>query len=268
MFGTLFALLVAAGIVVGSVFHVNTQYAIFLDIVGILLVVGGTITVAFITFNAKDVFSLVSISIAVMRQNMDDAPKLAEEIITLARDTKGDLAALQAKATSIRDPFFRDGINLIIDRLDAADIESILRDRIRIKQESDESSANMLKTLAKYPPSFGIVGTVLGLISIMQQLGGNLSAAQKIGPAMAIGLVATFYGLVLTNFVLQPLSENLAVKSYKDVRKRQMALLGVMLIKAGRPALVVQESVNSLLAVSKRVDVLGTSNVDTRSKVA
>lgn len=259
MFSTLLALTIAAGIVVGSVVHVNSQYGIFLDLVGLLLVLGGTITVAFITFSVKDVFNLISISISVMRQRIDDAPELAREIITLARDTRGETTALQEQLRKIRDPFLRDGIGLIIDRHESADIESILRDRIRIKQESDESSANMLRTLAKYPPSFGIVGTVLGLISVMQQLGGNLSAAQKIGPAMAVGLVATFYGLVLTNFVLQPISENLAVKSYKDVRKRQMALLGIMLIKSQRPALVVQEAVNSLLAVSKRVDVLGNS---------
>lgn len=258
MLTTIFGLFLGFLIVSGSVIQVSTSYRIFFEPVGILLVLGGTLTVALITFPFKDVIRLVQVSWAVIKQRMDTAPNLAREIITLARETRGEIPALQSKVTQIRDPFLKDAVNLIIDRLEISDIESILRDRIRVKQETDASTANMLRSLAKYPPSFGIVGTVLGLIAVMQQLGTDANAADKLGPAMAVGLVATFYGLVLTNFVLQPLSENLAVRSFWDVRKRQMTMLGVLLLKERKPSLVVQEAMNSFLPISQRVDVLGT----------
>lgn len=256
MIGTLFSVIAALLMVAWSAAHVNSSYKIFWDPVGILLVVGGTVAVAFITFGPKEVFVLIRTSFKVMAQNNDDAPLVATEIIALARDTRGNINDLQQRMGGIKNPFLRDGVSLICERLDERKIEQIMRDRIKVKQESDESTANMLKTLAKYPPSFGIIGTVLGLIALMMQLGTDGGAA-RLGPAMAVGLVATLYGLVLTNFVLQPVAENLQLKSYKDIRKRQIAMVGVLLIKNGEPSVVVQEAINSMLPVSKRVDVLG-----------
>lgn len=256
MRSTIVALIIGLLIIVASIAHVSDQYRIFFDPVGIALVFGGTVVVAFVTFPPHEVLKLFRTVRAVMAQNVDDAPALAREIISLARDTRGESSALQQRQASINNPFLKDGVGLILDRLEITRIETILRDRIRIKQESDESVANMLRTLAKYPPSLGIIGTVVGLIALMLQLGQDGGAA-RLGPAMAVGLVATLYGLVFTNFLLQPLGENLAHRSYKDVRKRQMVLLGIILIKQGESAVVVQESVNSLLPVSQRVDVLG-----------
>jgi chemotaxis protein MotA len=256
MKATLFSIAAGFVLVVGSAMHVNQVYSIFIDPVGIGLVVGGTAIVACITFSPGKAWKLVKTSIIVMKQNNNDAPELAREVIALSRDTRGEIPGLQDKLSGIKNLFLKDGIGLIIDRLEIEDIENILRDRIRVKQENDTSTANMLKALAKYPPSFGIIGTVLGLIALMLQLGQE-GAAEKMGPAMALGLVATFYGLVFTNFLLQPLAEHLAIKSQEDVRKRQLAMLGVLLIRSGKSSIVVQEAVNSLLSVADRVDELG-----------
>lgn len=256
MLSTFLSLVVSLAMIVVAAAHVNKSYGIFWDPVGILIVVGGTVGVACITFGPKQLWSLVKTAFAVLRQTTDDAPEVAKEVVRLSRDTRGELSELNAKLNSIRFPFLRDGIGLIVEKAEYQEIESILKDRIRVKQESDESTANMLRTLAKYPPSFGIIGTVLGLIALMLQLGTE-GGAERMGPAMAIGLVATLYGLVLTNFVLQPLSENLALKSIQDIRKRQIALLGVLLLKSQKRAPIVQEAVNSLLPVSRRIDELG-----------
>lgn len=256
MMSTLLSLVVSLAMVIYAAAHVNSSYGIFWDPVGILIVMGGTLGVASITFGPRQVFILVRTAFAVLKQKSDDAPEVAKEVVRLARDTRGEPAELRDKVAAIQFPFLRDGIGLIVDKADYQEIESILKDRIRVKQESDESTANMLRTLAKYPPSFGIIGTVLGLIALMLQLGTE-GGAERMGPAMAVGLVATLYGLVLTNFILQPLSENLALKSIQDIRKRQIALLGVLLLKAQKRAPIVQEAVNSLLPVSKRIDELG-----------
>jgi chemotaxis protein MotA len=268
MKSSLISLIAGIVLIIFSAAHTNNSYGIFWDPVGLLIVVGGTITVACTTFSPKKVWKLIKTSIIVMQQKTDDASALASEIITLAKDSFGDPNVLQSKQDNLSNLFLKDGIGLIVDRHEATDIENILRDRIRVKQENDDSTANMLKTLAKYPPSFGIIGTVLGLIALMLQLGSE-GAAEKMGPAMALGLVATLYGLVFTNFILQPLSENLSLKSHEDVRKRQLAMLGVLLIKNQKSPLVIQEAINSLLPVSERVDILGVSNIgNTGAKAA
>lgn len=256
MISTFLSVFLSLAMVVVAATHVNKSYGIFWDPVGILIVVGGTLGVACITFGPKQLWTLFKTSLAVLKQKNDDAPDVAREVVRLARETRGELSELNAKLSSIRFPFLRDGVGLIVEKAEYQEIESILKDRIRVKQESDESTANMLRTLAKYPPSFGIIGTVLGLIALMMQLGTE-GGADRMGPAMAVGLVATLYGLVLTNFVLQPLSENLALKSIQDIRRRQIALLGVLLLKSQKRAAIVQEAVNSLLPVSRRIDELG-----------
>jgi chemotaxis protein MotA len=191
-----------------------------------------------------------------MKTSVDHGRDVAIEIISLARDTRGEPREIQNAMGKLQNAFLKDGVSLLVDRIDPTRIESILKDRIKVKQESDETTANMWRTLAKYPPSLGIIGTVLGLIALMLQLG-SAGGAAKMGPAMAIGLVATLYGLTLTNFFLQPIGDNISLRSYREVRRRQMVLLGVVLLAQGETAIVVQEAVNSLLPTKERVDVLG-----------
>ena len=263
MRSTVFALLAAIIMLIGPAAHITSNYMIFWDPVGVALVLGGTIIVAFITFPAQEVFALFKNALLLMRQPTDEGEAVAQEIILIAKETRGSANALQGVLTSVKNDFLRDSLNLIVDRIEPARIESIVRDRIKIKQETDETSSNMLKTLAKYPPSFGIIGTVLGLIAMLMQLGQG--GTEKLGPAMAVGLVATLYGLLLTNFLIQPLAENLALRSVREVRRRQMVLLGVVLMCAGEQAVVVQEAVNSLLPEHRRSDVLGVGgSADTR----
>lgn len=256
MIATFTSLLLCMLLVAGAAAHVNKVYSIFLDPVGLALVLGGTLGVALLTFGPREALHLSRTTFRVLRQKLEEPSQLAREIIILARDTRCEVIELQNKLPQIKNPFLRDGIALVCDRIEEQKIEQILRDRIKVKQESDDSTANMLRTLAKYPPSFGIIGTVLGLIALMMQLG-TAGGTEKMGPAMAVGLVATLYGLVLTNFVLQPMSENLSLRSHKDIRKRQMAMVGVLLIKQNERPVVIQEAINSLLPVAQRVDELG-----------
>lgn len=258
MGSALLGVLLGMVLLVASILHMTTKRAIFWDVAGIMIVFGGTLSAALITFSLKEVISIGKICWIVLLKNVDNAPALVTEIITLARETRGDVRALQGSLDKLSDPFLKDGVQLIIDRHDLYKIETILRDRIRVQQERDESTANILRTLAKYPPALGIVGTVIGLIALLQELGGSVSA-ENLGPAMAVGLVATLYGLVLTNFILTPMGENMALKSYKEIRKRQIILTAILALKSGESALYIQEALNSFLPPAQRVDVLGVS---------
>lgn len=267
MGSAIFGLLLGFGIAIASVFHLANNKAIFLDPMGILIVVGCTFAAAFITFPAKKVIELSKIMILVLRKQTDEAPALVKEIIELARETGAERSALQSSLPRIHDPFFKEGVGLIVDRFDADRIEVILRDRIRVAHELHESHANMLKTLGKYPPAFGLVGTVIGLVALLEGMGGE-GGAKNLGPAMAVGLVATLYGLIVANLVFVPMGENLAYKSTFDMRKRRIAMVAVMLLKANETPLVIQETLNSMLRIHERVDVLGVGGGNTGRNAA
>ena len=167
MKSTIVGILEALGIIIFGASNATNRYGIFLDVLAILIVIGGTFTVAFITFPASEVFKIIRICWTVLQRKNESGNIVAKEIVGIAKSSRGEISALQQKMNSIKHPFLKDAIGLIVDRIDANEMESILNDRIRVKQELDASASNMLRTLAKYPPSLGIIGTVLGLIGVI-----------------------------------------------------------------------------------------------------
>ena len=109
----------------------------------------------------------------------------------------------------------------------------------------------MFNTLAKFPPAFGLLGAVVGMIALMQSLGGA-DAIKGVGPAMAVALVATMYGIAFANFILIPLGENLAKHNRTDKTVRSMVIDGIKLIRLKKHPLLVEENIKSYLLPSER----------------
>ena len=109
----------------------------------------------------------------------------------------------------------------------------------------------MFSTLAKFPPAFGLLGAVIGIVSLMQGLGGA-DAIKTVGPAMAVALVATLYGIAIANFFFIPLGENLAKFNRTDRIIRQMVIDGVKMIRTKTHPLIVEENIKSYLLPSER----------------
>jgi chemotaxis protein MotA len=137
------------------------------------------------------------------------------------------------------------------------ELEEILNDRIVTKQREEEKVIGMIRVLAKFPPALGLLATVLSLITLLDGLGGDSLGVNSLGPAMAVGLVGTLYGIVLANLVFAPIAENLHAKTMLEVQNRRIALVGLSLIAQKKNPLLVQEMVNSQLSPRERVDVLG-----------
>jgi chemotaxis protein MotA len=103
----------------------------------------------------------------------------------------------------------------------------------------------------------GLLATVLSLVTLLEGLGGAKAGMSSLGPSMAVGLVGTLYGIVLSNLFFSPIAENLSIKSALDTKNRQIAMVGILLLQAQESALVVQESLNAMLDVGQRIDLLG-----------
>jgi chemotaxis protein MotA len=112
-----------------------------------------------------------------------------------------------------------------------------------------------LKRNAKYPPAFGLAGTVLGLIHLMRGISAGIDAKET-GIRMAVALVATFYGLVISNLILNPLGEWLVEESKKDLQKSEMSIETVALMMDGVNIVEIQERLNSFLDPSDRLNSL------------
>jgi chemotaxis protein MotA len=135
--------------------------------------------------------------------------------------------------------------------ISAEELRDLLETRVNTHYKLYMAEAKVFKTMAKFPPAFGLMGTTMGMIALLQSLG-SPDAKNMIGPAMAIALVATLYGLVLTNFVFIPIAENLTKQTQEDLMARNIVVEGIMLMNADRPTKYVEEKVKSFLLPKQR----------------
>lgn len=238
-----------------STLGVSSEF--YVDEVALLVVFGGTFAAMVISFPFPFLIRFFSAPIQMMKNKQPNLIYSVEVLVRAASQGQGNRVFLKRLMTDKKiDVFLKEGIELFLLGLKREDFKNILTERIYRSRQRDEEWVNLFRRLAKYPPAFGLVGTVLGLISLMRAVGEGANAAQ-IGINMALALIATLYGLAFANFVLAPIAENFQ-KSAEDQKVfRELLLEGLLMIYDEGDSLAVQEMLNSYLPHGKRVDILG-----------
>jgi chemotaxis protein MotA len=211
----------------------------FMNVPSMMVVFGGTIGATLVCFPLKTVLGAVS----VLRKTFffkglanSDIIKTLEELAKKAR--KEGLLSLQSADGEIADEFYKSGLQLVVDGQEADTIEAILATEIEYAAARHGVGAEMFKTMGTYAPAFGMIGTVIGLIQMLQ----SMSDPSSIGPAMAVALVTTFYGALLANVVFLPLASKLEQRSTQELEQKSLIMEGLLSIHAGdNPRILVQK---------------------------
>jgi chemotaxis protein MotA len=153
------------------------------------------------------------------------------------------LLALEDHARSLTDPFLRDGLQAAIDGTDPDDLRTILEDRIQTKRAGDRAVAKYFADMGGYAPTVGIIGTVVSLVHVLE----NLSEPSKLGELIGAAFVATLWGLLSANLVFLPISSRLRKASDLECRQMEIALEGLMAVQAGANPRLVGQRLASLL---------------------
>lgn len=249
---SLFGLLFAFIVFVGSAMTATDNAKIFFDVHALAIVVGGTFAACLLSFSMPRIIFLFKIFLKKILKGPSDYVPVVNEIIDLAKGYRESDGYLKTKMGSINNPFLKEAIQMVAEGgIDPEDVDEILLKRIRTNFTRFEEDAESFRTLAKFPPAFGLLGAVMGIISLMTNLGGA-DAFQKVGPAMAVALVATLYGIAIANFIFLPLAENLSRINRRDYMIRQMICEGVKLIRMKKHPFMVEEAVKSYLLANER----------------
>ena len=162
---------------------------------------------------------------------------------------------------NITDPFILEAVELYIDELvDDEKFIKMLKDRVNNMKKALMMDVNRFKNIGKYPPAFGMMGTTMGMVVLLSGLGGK-DAMKTMGPAMAVCLITTLYGVIIANVLIVPISENIEDSIMEIHLKNQIIAEGFSLILQKTPPPVLAEELNSFLEVKDRLDwkeVLGT----------
>lgn len=255
----LLGFLVASGFIYMAMGELKVESSFYFDEIALLVVGGGTLSALIISFPPQFLLHFIKAPYDFIKR-----PKLAtvESIKMLIEiSLKGNQAKSQIRSllnSKKLDPFLMEGAELLTAGLPFEDFKGILTERIYRNRQRDEQKVDLFRRLAKYPPAFGLVGTVLGLISLMRSVGQGANPG-TIGLNMALALIATLYGLAFANFVLAPIAENF--QKTADDRKVfcELLLEGLLMIHQKKSPIAVQEMLNSFVETEQRVDVLGLS---------
>jgi chemotaxis protein MotA len=202
-------MILTAGIILFLCFAVTIvgETSMILNFKSGLLVFGGTWVIGFLSFPHKIHRDLFKTLYAIFRNRETDYQNLIKQIVRLSRIKRlyGKLI-LEKESNNIENLFLRKGVELVVDGYDPYEIHKIMEKEYELYFSRKESLINIMDTFQKLAPAIGFVGTIMGLIDVLSNIGSPL----EMGRGMAIALLTTLYGLLFANFVFLPLSKKLS----------------------------------------------------------
>jgi chemotaxis protein MotA len=223
----------AAGIIffLGLSTKIVDETSMILNLKSGILVLGGTIVIGFLSFPMKSYRDLFKTLVVVFRRNEMDYRILIKDIARLSRVNRlfGNLL-LEKEAHRIKNVFLRKGIDLIVDGYESFEIHNIMEKEYDIYFSRKESLVNILNTLQKLAPVIGFLGTIIGLISVLNHLG----SPADMGKGMSIALLTTLYGLLIANFLFLPLHKKLTEHLKMESALLYVIIEGVLDISQGK----------------------------------
>jgi len=159
--------------------------------------------------------------------------------------------ALESVIGEAKDPFMAKGIQLVVDGHEVENVDRILSAEIDAIDERHRQGADLFIALATFAPALGMIGTLIGLVQMLQ----SMDDPSSIGPAMAVALITTFYGAILANVVYMPLSNKLTIRAKEESMVKELILSGILAISNGDNPRIVEQKLNSYLEPSQQISM-------------
>ncbi len=233
----------------GFVIHGNT--GLYLNISGFLIVVGGTLGATFLSYNMKRIGILMKVlktSYIKPGSHPNDIVQILVDL-SVKRRIKG-LLALQDEEDETTIAFLRQAIGLLVDGYSKEQIRDMLTSEMRFFRMRRDETRRVLQTMADVAPSFGLVGSVVGLIGMLSGPGD----ASVIFTTIPVALTSTLYGIVLANFVFLPFASNIKEKTIQELFLQKIIAEGVLAISDNLHPSKLERKLKSFLTPSARTD--------------
>ena len=215
----------------------------------VILVFGATSTIVFYAFPTRNVKRVFSVTRRLFFYQGQSIEKLIEDMVSFAEIARRDgILSLENALKDIDDPFIVTGIQMAVDGTDPELIEQIMLNELENLEARHAVGKAMFDCMGKYAPAFGMIGTLVGLVVMLQ----NMDDPSKIGPGMAVALLTTLYGAVIANAFALPMSDRLSLRSGEEVLYKTIIIKGVMAIQSGDNPRIVEQKLRTFLPPSMR----------------
>ena len=237
-------------LVLGSIVMSAHGFMAFFSVEGLMIVVGGVMAVAFMSFQASDVQK----ALRAISNMLKESPITHED---LHRDTmdiikwgglvkKKGMRALEASIgkSGIDDTFVRYGLNMVVSKYTPEEVRSMMETAADACYERDSIPVDILEAMASHAPAFGMVGTLVGMVTMLCHLNGDIIG---IGSNLAIAFLSTLYGVVSARMVYVPAASKLRQEVEKSRFRNQLITEGMVMLVNNKSPMYIRDRLNSFL---------------------
>ncbi len=244
-FLTLIGLVVAfGGIFLGQLLE-GGKLSSILQLTAFIIVIGGTMGAVMVQYTMPVfVRSLKMVPWAVLPPKTDPQPVIAQILEWSNTARKNGLLALESLIEGVNDPFLQKGLQMLVDGAEPGKIRATLEVDLDSRSEMERQAAKVFESAGGYSPTIGILGAVLGLIHVME----NLADPAKLGAGIATAFVATIYGVGSANLLFLPISNKIKGIVHQQTYLREMIIEGLVGIAEGENPKIIEGRLQSFYA--------------------
>jgi chemotaxis protein MotA len=249
---TLIGLIGGLGVLLAAILLEGSNPLSFMQLLPAVVVVGGSLMAIMVRYTLGSMASAIVLGLkSVLMYKHVSTTQVIDEITQIADKMRrqGPIALEQVNTS---DPFLRRGVRMIADGFTAEAIRASLERERDLDYERIEESHKIFKVLGDSAPGMGMVGTLIGLVSMF----GHMDDPKKIGPGMAIALLATFYGAAISNVIALPISDKLANRAAEEGTNRSLIIEALVMIREGKNPTTIKDELASYLPLHSRGKML------------
>ena len=234
------------GLIISAIL-MGGDFSLFVNIPGIMIVVGGTLSATLLTFPLNDVMSAFKAAVFVFSSKQDNPNDMVFTMIELCKITRKE-GLVGLSRTKTDHAFVAKACMLISDGAEESIISDTLTIEIDAMKERHFIVQDVFTKMNAYAPAFGMIGTLIGLVQMLA----NLADPSSVGPAMGVALLTTFYGAVLAFMIFGPIAGKLKSITAKEVMNLQIIFDGASAITQDANPRMVYEKLSSYIPSSQR----------------
>ncbi|WP_435274688.1 flagellar motor protein PomA [Psychrobium sp. nBUS_13] len=243
---TLIGMIGAFGMIVMAMMQ-GGDLGMFIDVPSVLIVFCGSPFVVMMMYSMGQFVGAGKVFGKAFMLKLDDPQDLIAKAVELADAArKGGFLALEE--AEIPSPFMQKGIDMLVDGHEADVVKAALGKDIDLTLERHKAGAGFFKSLGDVGPAMGMIGTLIGLVAMLQ----NMDDPKAIGPAMAVALLTTMYGAMLANLIALPVSEKLSLRGGEEALNQTLILDAILAIQDGQNPRVIEGMLQNYIAEGKR----------------
>ncbi|WP_298444647.1 flagellar motor protein PomA [uncultured Ferrimonas sp.] len=225
---------------------------IFFNVASLFIVVCGSLFVVMMKYNMGQFFGSVKVAAKAFMFKIDKPDELIDQSVAMADSArKGGFLALEE--VEVTNSFMKKAVDLLVDGHDADVVRSALSKDIGLTMERHNIGIDLFRKLADVAPAMGMIGTLIGLVAMLN----NMEDPKSIGPAMAVALLTTLYGAIMANMMAMPIADKLELRMNEEMLNRRLIMDAVLAIQDGQNPRVIEGFLkNYLKEKSRTIDAL------------